>query len=52
MKTPMLDYLKMILSKVSFDRRIFRREYKKSFNMLSPTEIRELRHWLKKEGLA
>lgn len=45
MKTTMLEYFKMILSKVSFDHRLFRKEYKKSLARLSESEANELRVW-------
>lgn len=51
MKTSMLEYLKIILTKVSFDRRLFRKEYKKSFNQLSDKDIIELKRWLRQQGL-
>lgn len=51
MKTPMLEYVKLILSKVSFDRRIFFKEYRKSKNWLSENEIRELKFWLRKNKI-
>lgn len=42
----MLEYSKMILDKVSFNRRLFWKEYKKSLNWLKPKEKRELRSWI------
>ncbi|MGB3468042.1 MAG: hypothetical protein WBA74_22340 [Cyclobacteriaceae bacterium] len=47
MKTSMLEYSKIILSKVSFDRRIFLKEYKKFHNTLVPEESMELKHWVR-----
>lgn len=44
----MLEYFKLILSKVSFDRKIFLKEYRKSKNWLNESELRELKFWLRK----
>lgn len=52
MKTSMFDYVKMILAKVSFNRKLFRKEYRKSFKVLSAGETTELKAWLRKNGLA
>ncbi len=42
----MLEYVKTILSKVSFDRVIFEKELRKSIqNYLDPREIRFLQEW-------
>lgn len=43
----MLDYCKIILSKMSFDARLFKKEYRKSLNYLAPDEQYELRKWLR-----
>lgn len=51
MKTTMLEYVKTILKKVSFDRRLFRKEYKKSLSWLTSHEINELRNWLRQQRL-
>lgn len=51
MKTSMLDYMKVILSKVSFDRRLFRKEYKKSLSWLSSNEAMELKDWLRQQRM-
>ena len=48
MKTPMLDYCKLILDKVNFNKRLFWKEYKKSCNHLPEHEVAELRQWLMK----
>ena len=45
----MLEYVKLILIKVSFDRRLFRKEYKKSLAWLSPNEAMELKAWLREQ---
>lgn len=48
MKISMLEYVKTILNKVSFDRRLFRKEYKKSHGWLTSAELNELRSWVRK----
>jgi hypothetical protein len=40
-----LSYSKIILEKVSFDQRIFRKELRKSLARLSREEIRKLESW-------
>lgn len=49
MKMSMLDYCKLILSKVSFDKRLLRKEYRKSMRWLTVPERYHLRQWLRKE---
>ena len=46
MKRPMIEYTKLILSKVSFDSNLFYRELKKAVNSLLPYEVEELKEWL------
>lgn len=41
----MLDYLKTILQKVSFNSYLFERELKKGLNYLKPSELEEFRSW-------
>lgn len=41
----MLDYVKVILEKVSFESSLFEKELKKSLKLLSFREIRELKKW-------
>ncbi len=41
----MLNYVKLILSKVSFDKSLFEKELRKAIVMLIPNEITELRNW-------
>lgn len=48
MKTSMFEYVKLILAKVCFNKRIFRKEYRKSLQVLSAEERRELKLWLRK----
>ncbi|SFU02081.1 hypothetical protein SAMN04489724_3361 [Algoriphagus locisalis] len=50
-KNSFLDYYKTILEKVSFDRRLFSKEYSKAKQMLGASESRELDYWLKSKGL-
>jgi hypothetical protein len=51
MKKSMLDYCKLILAKVSFDKRLLRKEYRKSMSLLNITERYHLKQWLRKEIL-
>lgn len=48
-KVTMLEYCKLILEKISFSRRLFRREYRKTFRYLGPKEHFELRKWLRRK---
>jgi len=41
----MLEYIKIILHKVSFDRRLFEKELRKAIRMLMPAEVKRLRLW-------
>lgn len=41
----MLEYVKTILSKVSFHKDLFEKELKKAISMLIPEEIKELKSW-------
>lgn len=41
----MLEYIKIILQKVSFDRRLFEKELKKAIRMLMPAEVKRLKLW-------
>jgi hypothetical protein len=47
MKKSMFEYTKIILQKVSFDRKLFFKEYRKAQTLLQPQEVRELRLWLR-----
>ena len=51
MKTNMLEYAKIILSKVRFDKRIFWKEYRKHRKCLSPSEVSDLKAWVKSQGV-
>lgn len=41
----MLEYVKMILEKVSFDKVLFEKELKKGMSLLVPSEISQLQSW-------
>ena len=41
----MLDYVKMILLKVSFNQALFEKELRKSIKMLMPAEVPDFRSW-------
>lgn len=45
----MLEYCKIVLNKLRFDRNLFRKEYRKSFKQLNPTEQQELKNWLREK---
>jgi hypothetical protein len=41
----MLNYVKKILTRVSFDARLFEKELRKAINMLIADEVQDLRNW-------
>ncbi len=41
----MLNYVKTILSKVSFDKALFEKELRKAISILVPVEVSELKKW-------
>ena len=41
----MLDYVKMILLKVSFNKVLFEKELRKALKMLTPVEVPDFRNW-------
>ena len=41
----MLDYVKMILLKVSFSKALFEKELRKALTVLLPTEVPDFRNW-------
>lgn len=41
----MLEYFKTVLSKVSFDTKLFEKELRKAIEALMPEEILQLREW-------
>jgi hypothetical protein len=42
----MLEYIKNVLKKVSFDESLFQKELKKSEKWLDPNEQNELKQWV------
>lgn len=40
-----LEYVKLILEKVSFDKTLFEKELQKGLNLLVPEEVKELKKW-------
>lgn len=51
MKTSYLDYYKMLLDKISFDRQLLMKEYKKAQNILKAEEKSALKEWALNQGL-
>lgn len=41
----MLEYIKTILQKVSFDKALFEKELAKAIQMLVPDEVKQLKRW-------
>jgi len=41
----MLNYVKTVLSRVSFDAKLFEKELRKAIRMLIAEEVQELRSW-------
>ena len=41
----MLNYVKTILTRVSFDARLFEKELRKAIKMLIAAEVQELKRW-------
>jgi hypothetical protein len=41
----MLNYVKTVLTKVSFDSKLFEKELKKAIALLLGDEVRALKHW-------
>ena len=41
----MLNYVKTVLTKVSFDARLFEKELRKAIKLLIGEELRELKNW-------
>jgi hypothetical protein len=44
-KMKMLNYVKKILTRVSFDARLFEKELRKAIKMLVANEVQELKNW-------
>lgn len=45
----MLDYVKMILLKVSFSKALFEKELRKALNLILPAEVLDFRRWCYQE---
>ncbi len=45
----MLDYVKMILLKVSFNKVLFEKELRKALKVLAPAEVPDFRNWCYKQ---
>jgi hypothetical protein len=48
-KQSMFEYCKIVLVKISFDERLFRKEYRKTFNYLDVDEHKELKKWIREK---
>ncbi|HEY0652223.1 MAG TPA: hypothetical protein VGD65_03805 [Chryseosolibacter sp.] len=46
-KTSMLEYGKIVLSKMAFDRKLFRKEYRKLLRHLAASERQQLKVWVR-----
>jgi len=51
MSMSFLEYYKMILEKVSFDRALFIKEYGKALKRVQPSEVEKLKAWVSAKGL-
>ena len=51
MKTSFLAYYKTILTKVSFDRQLLKKEYKKALGAIRSEEVNEFKNWLRQNKL-
>jgi len=51
MKPSFLAYYKTILTKVSFDRRLFRKEYQKALRAIRTDEMDDFKNWLQQQNL-
>lgn len=49
-KCSMLDYSKFILSKMTFDKKLFKKEFRKAFRYLNREERRQLIIWVRSES--
>jgi hypothetical protein len=50
-KLSMLEYSKIILSKISFDKALFIKEYNKAFRYLDHNERTALKQWVRAEWI-
>jgi hypothetical protein len=46
-KLSMLEYSKVILAKISFDKRLFKKEYKKAWRYLDNDDRLALKRWVR-----
>jgi len=46
----MLEYSKLILSKMTFDKRLFKKEFKKAFRYLNRDERKQLVSWVRSKA--
>jgi hypothetical protein len=46
-KLTILEYSKVILAKISFDKRLFKKEYRKAFRYLDKDDRAALKHWVR-----
>lgn len=51
MRTNFLEYYKLILDKVSFDKQLFQKEYSKALTRLPARDKRDLTSWVRSKGL-
>ena len=50
MKHSFLDYYKMVLERVSFDKELFNKEYKKAVKTMRAEQIDEFNRWIHSRG--
>lgn len=50
MKNSFLEYYKMILKKVSFDKELFNKEYKKALDTIGAEQVDEFQQWMSSNG--
>jgi hypothetical protein len=48
-KTTMLEYCKMVLQSVSFNKQLFKKEYRKSMKWLKHNELLQLKDWIRND---
>jgi hypothetical protein len=48
-KTTMLEYCKLVLQSVSFNKQLFKKEYRKAIKWLKQPERLQLKHWIRAE---
>jgi hypothetical protein len=46
----MLEYSKLILSKMTFDKKLFKKEFRKAFRYLNREERRHLIRWVRSKS--